>query len=328
MNEHITTMRRPRVVAHRGASAVAPENTLAAVTAAVARGADAVEVDVQSSRDGVPVIVHDAGLARTTDLRKRRPDRANAPVSAFTYAEIRSLDAGSWFGPAYAGERVPTLEQVLETLRPSGTGLLLELKNPTSNPHLVAQVAEVLGCFSYGVDVTVQSFDGEALRSFGRLVPDVPRALLVRNAPRHPVLEAWASAVNPWHGSVTSAYVRRAQLAGLRTSVWTANSRTAIRRAADAGVDAIITDRPARALSVLHQAASHPGAEARVACRGHRTRTVADAELGQQVGDVVAHRLVAEREGTSDRRVAQTSRHQVQHLELSIGELRERPRPA
>lgn len=205
MNEHITTMRRPRVVAHRGASAAAPENTLAAVTAAVARGADAVEVDVQSSRDGVPVIVHDFDLARTTDVRKLRPDRANAPVSAFTYAEIRSLDAGSWFGPAYAGERVPTLEQVLEALRPSGTGLLLELKNPTSNPHLVAQVAEVLGCFSYGVDVTVQSFDGEALRSFGRLVPDVPRALLVRNAPRHPVLEAWASAVNPWHGSVTSA---------------------------------------------------------------------------------------------------------------------------
>ncbi|MFD1824541.1 glycerophosphodiester phosphodiesterase [Mumia zhuanghuii] len=255
MNEPITTMRRPRVVAHRGASAVAPENTLAAVAAAVTNGADAVEVDVQSTRDGVPVIVHDATLARTTDVARHLPRRANDPVPSFTYDEVRRLDAGSWFGPGHAGEPVPTLEQVLDTLRASGVGLLLEIKNPGSQPYLVAEVAEVLRCFSPGVAVTVQSFDAEALRAFGRLMPTVPRGLLVRHTPRNPALEAWVSAVNPWHGAVTSAYVRRAQLAGLETYVWTANSRAAIRRAADAGVEGIITDRPSRALAVLRRAA-------------------------------------------------------------------------
>jgi glycerophosphoryl diester phosphodiesterase len=82
-------------------------------------------------------------------------------------------------------------------------------------------------------------------------MPEVPRGLLVGSAPRHPALEAWAAAVNPWYGTVTSAYVRRAQLAGLETYVWTANARAAIRRAADAGVEGIITDRPRRALDLL-----------------------------------------------------------------------------
>lgn len=252
MNEQITTIRRPRVIAHRGASAVAPENTLAAVTAAVRKGADAVEVDVQVTSDGVPVLLHDDSLARTTDIAHHHPYRTSAPVSFLRYEEVRRLDAGSWFGPDHAGEPVPTLEQTLDTLQSTGVGLLLEIKNPSSQRHLVAQVAEVLRAFS-GVAVTVQSFDAHALRAFGRLLPDVPRGLLVRNPPRNPALEAWVSSVNPWHGSVSSAYVRRAQLAGLETYVWTANSRAAIRRAADAGVEGIITDRPGRALSILRR---------------------------------------------------------------------------
>ncbi len=253
MNEQITTMRRPRVIAHRGASAVAPENTLAAITAAVRKGADAVEVDVQVTSDGVPVLLHDDSLARTTDVALHHPYRATAPVSLLRYEEVRRLDAGSWFGPDHAGEPVPTLEQALDALRPTGVGLLLEIKNPSSQRHLVPRVAEVLRAFSPGVAVAVQSFDAHALRAFGRLMPDVPRGLLVRSAPRNPALEAWVSAVNPWHGAVSSAYVRRAQLAGLETYVWTANSRAAIRRAADAGVEGIITDRPGRALSVLRR---------------------------------------------------------------------------
>ncbi|WP_370617304.1 glycerophosphodiester phosphodiesterase [Mumia sp. Pv 4-285] len=251
MNEQITTMRRPRVVAHRGANDVAPENTLAAVRAAVMIGVDAVEVDVQSTRDGVPVVLHDATLARTTDIARRFPHRADDPVSTFTYAEIRQLDAGSWRGDTFAGEPVPTLEQVLDALRATGVGLLLEIKHPETQPDLVPAVADVLSCFSPGVAVTVQSFDAASLRTFGRLLPEVPRGLLVHHAPRQPVLEAWASAVNPWYGTVSSSYVRRAQLAGLETYVWTANARAAILRAADAGVEGIITDRPQRALDLL-----------------------------------------------------------------------------
>ncbi|MGH1561145.1 glycerophosphodiester phosphodiesterase [Mumia sp. DW29H23] len=255
MNEQITTMRRPRVVAHRGANDVAPENTLAAVTAAVKIGVDAVEVDVQCTRDGVPVVIHDPTLARTTDVALHRPDRMHDPISTFTYDEVRRLDAGSWRDASFAGEPVPTLEQVLDALRATGVGLLLEIKHPESQPALVAAVAEVLRCFSPGVSVTAQSFHAPALHELGRLLPEVPRGLLVRSAPRHPALEAWASAVNPWHGTVTSAYVRRAQLAGLETYVWTANGRSAILRAADAGVEGIITDRPRRALDMLRNRA-------------------------------------------------------------------------
>ncbi|MFC6151579.1 MULTISPECIES: glycerophosphodiester phosphodiesterase [Mumia] len=251
MNDQLTTMRRPRVVAHRGANDVAPENTLAAVRAAVTIGVDAVEVDVQCTRDGVPVVLHDATLARTTDIARRYPHRAHDPVSTFTYAEIRQLDAGSWRDDAFAGEPVPTLEQVLDALRATGVGLLLEIKHPETQPRLVDAVADVLACFSPGVAVTAQSFDAASLHAFGRLLPEVPRGLLVHHAPRQPVLEAWVSAVNPWYGTVSSSYVRRAQLVGLETYVWTANARAAILRAADAGVEGIITDRPQRALDLL-----------------------------------------------------------------------------
>ena len=114
MNEQITTMRRPRVVAHRGAHAIAPENTLAAVAAAVSIGVDAVEVDVQSTRDGTPVVLHDPTLARTTDVARRHPGRAHDPVWTFTDEEVRRLDAGSARGAAFGGEPVPTLEQVVD----------------------------------------------------------------------------------------------------------------------------------------------------------------------------------------------------------------------
>lgn len=244
-------MRRPRVVAHRGASDIAPENTLAAIRAAVHVGADAVEIDVQRTRDGVPVLFHDENLARTTDMAAHDPGRTACPVSDLTLDEVRRLDAGSWRGAAHAGCGVPTLAEALATLAGTGVGLLLEIKHPSSQPGLVDAVADVLDSRADDVDVTVQSFDEGALRAFGRRRTDLPLGLLTMNAPRQPALSAWASAVNPWHASVGSAYVRRAQLAGLQTYVWTANTRHAIRRAADAGVEGIITDRPQRALDLL-----------------------------------------------------------------------------
>src|SRR5688500_13615694 len=96
-------------IAHRGARARAPENTLAAVREAAALGADAVEVDVQRTRDGALVLVHDATLSRTTDAASRLPRRGPWSVGSMTLREIRRLDAGSWKAPEYAGQRVPTL---------------------------------------------------------------------------------------------------------------------------------------------------------------------------------------------------------------------------
>lgn len=102
-------------IAHRGASGYVPENTLAAVRPGVEQGADLVEIDVQRSADGALVVMHDTTLARTTDVEEVFPDRAPWDVGDFTLAELRLLDAGSWFGHEFAGEPVPTLEQVLDT---------------------------------------------------------------------------------------------------------------------------------------------------------------------------------------------------------------------
>jgi glycerophosphoryl diester phosphodiesterase len=99
------------VVAHRGSSGAAPENTLAAVELALAHRADVVENDIQRTKDGELVVMHDLTLARTTDVEEVFPDRAPWNVADFTLAEIKQLDAGSWFSPEFAGERVPTLAE-------------------------------------------------------------------------------------------------------------------------------------------------------------------------------------------------------------------------
>ncbi|NEE17929.1 glycerophosphodiester phosphodiesterase, partial [Streptomyces sp. SID7499] len=115
----------PVVVAHRGASGYAPENTLAAVDAADALGIDWVENDVHRTRDGVLVVLHDTDLKRTTDVEQVYPDRAPWAVKDFTAAELAKLDAGSWFGTQFTGARVPTLTQFLHRVERNRQKLLL-----------------------------------------------------------------------------------------------------------------------------------------------------------------------------------------------------------
>lgn len=242
----------PQVVAHRGASSEAPENTLAAVRRAVGCDADHVEVDVQRTRDGALVVVHDTSLARTTDVRRVFPRRAPWLVGDFTLDEIRRLDAGSWFSPDHAGARVPTLEEVVEVLRPTGTGLLLELKAPALHPGLAQDVAVALQAIPGYVDeavadqrLVVQSFDHAAVAEHKELEPAIPVGVL-GNPARHELraLATWADQVNPAHWAVGRAFVETVQRHGLRCQVWTVNRVTAMRRATSFGVDGIITDRP------------------------------------------------------------------------------------
>lgn len=227
-------------IAHRGASAYAPENTLAALRAAVELRCDLAEVDVQRTRDGVLVLVHDTDLARTTGRRRA--------VSDVTYADLARLDAGSWFSPAYAGEPIPTLEQALDVLDGSGTGLLLEIKHPARHPGIAADVARTLrarrGYVAPGKCV-VQSFDHAVMYDVARLVPDVPIGLL-GHPPVHrlPALATWASHVNPRHRRATPPYVDAVHAAGLSCLVWTVDREHDVRRALALGVDGIITNRP------------------------------------------------------------------------------------
>jgi glycerophosphoryl diester phosphodiesterase len=241
-----------QVVAHRGASAEAPENTLAAVRRAVAVDADHVEVDVQRTKDGALVVVHDTTLVRTTDVRRVFPRRAPWLVGDFTADEIARLDAGSWWSPHYARERVPTLEEVVEVLRPTRTGLLLEVKATALHPGLAADVAAALDGIPGYVDeavaarrLVVQSFDHGAMQQHKQLVPAVPvGALGTPGIAELGALATWADEVNPAHWSVNQRFVDTVHRHGMRCQVWTVNRTAHLRRALGLGVDGVITNRP------------------------------------------------------------------------------------
>jgi glycerophosphoryl diester phosphodiesterase len=252
---------RPIQAAHRGASAYAPENTLAATALAVALGCDLVEVDLQRSRDGVLVLLHDTTLARTTDAQQVFPDRAPWRVGDFTHAELLTLDAGSWRGEIFAGERIPTLAQVVEQLTGSDTGLLLEVKAPHLHPGIERDLAAELDrhrgfahqAAAHG-RLVVQSFDWEVMRAFKELQPAVPVGLLgAPDARDLPELARWARQVNPEFRDCTSDYVAQLHDHGLDVLTWTVDDPARIRAALDSGVDGVITNRPDVLAAVLRE---------------------------------------------------------------------------
>ncbi|MEU6698787.1 glycerophosphodiester phosphodiesterase family protein [Pseudonocardia sp. NPDC046786] len=240
-----------QVVAHRGASTDAPENTLAAVDEALAQGADSIEVDLQRTADGQLVLLHDTTLARTTDVARVLPDRAAEPVGTFTLAELKRLDAGSWFGPGFAGEPVPTLGELLARVG-DRAGLLIELKDPASYPGIEQQVADAVG--APRADVAVQSFDHDALRRFAAAAPDVPAGLLFDSRPTDAELDAAAAVadqVNPSFRVTDAALVAAVRARGMETGVYTVNTGADLRRMIDAGVHRIITDVPGALRALL-----------------------------------------------------------------------------
>ncbi|MFF8315062.1 glycerophosphodiester phosphodiesterase [Streptomyces lydicus] len=172
------------VIAHRGASRYAPENTLAAVDAAHRRGLIWVENDVQRTKDGRLVVVHDTTLERTTNAATVFPGRAPWRVGDFTAAEIARLDAGSWFGARFAGERVPTLDAYLRRLERNGQRLLLEIKAPARYPGIEAGVVRELRARGW-LDsahvrsrLVIQSFSVACVKTVHALLPQVRTGIL------------------------------------------------------------------------------------------------------------------------------------------------------
>ncbi len=165
----------PPVIGHRGAAGLAPENTLAGFRRAAASGCRMVEFDVRLSADGVPVVIHDDDLARTTD--------GTGPVAARTVAALRRLDAGAWFAPAFAGERIPTLGEALSACAALGLGVNIEVKGggETAGPAIAVAKA------SWPADLPpplISSFDDTALAVAAERAPDWPRGLLVEVVPK------------------------------------------------------------------------------------------------------------------------------------------------
>jgi glycerophosphoryl diester phosphodiesterase len=232
------------VIAHRGASAYAPHDTVAAARESVARGADALEVDVRQTRDGRLVALFSPTLAPTTNVEQLYPGRAPWRVESFTLAEVRRLDAGSWFAPRFRGERVPTLRQIVSTVEGSDVRVVVEVKSPGRYPGIADRVAKEVGRMP-GRYLEIECFEAGFLRRLASRSLPVDLGLTgTPPASRLAAVASFADAVNPEAASVDAAYVDRAHRAGLDVKVWSLNTAASMRRALALGVDGIYTHRP------------------------------------------------------------------------------------
>jgi glycerophosphoryl diester phosphodiesterase len=238
-----------RVIGHRGAAASAPENTLAGLRKARELGARWVEFDVMLTADGVPVLIHDETLRRTTSGRGR--------VSERTLAEIRTLDAGAWFAPEFRGERVPTLDEAVALLLELGLYANVEIK-PAAG-HAVATgetVAEVLRTSwpKDGPHLLLSSFDRSALSAAQRSAPGIPRGLLASRLPadwRQAVQALACATLHLDHSHLSLAALGRLVGEGAPVLLYTVNAAARARELLSAGAAAVFTDAPDLLLAAL-----------------------------------------------------------------------------
>ena len=239
-------------VAHRGSSFEAPENTIAAVQEGISDKADYVEIDVQRSKDGELVVMHDTTLTRTTNVEEVFGDRPSYAVSEFTLAELKQLDAGSWKGAQFAGEQIPTLQEVLDVLIPSQSGLLLEMKAPNLYPgivdDLVAELEAQPGYLASGVAngrLVVQSFDWDFMAELNAQLPEVTTGLLGTPSDAQMVeFSSWADQINPSYRAASVDFVNRVHELGMETYVYTVDREADMVQMVQNGVDGIITNKP------------------------------------------------------------------------------------
>jgi len=229
----------PLVIGHRGASADAPENTLAAFRRCWADGVHWVETDVQPTRDLVPVLFHDDELDRTTDGAGRLRDTDIVQLSA--------RDAGGWFAPEFAGERVPTLHEMLAQLPPEGR-VILEIKGAHTPAELITELAVVRSTGTSG-QVWPISFEVEVLRELHTAIPSGWFGVNREEPDDDPVAicrELSAASYHPDHRIVLDRpdLVADLHAAGISVVVWTADDPSAWAALTSIGVDGIITNRP------------------------------------------------------------------------------------
>jgi glycerophosphoryl diester phosphodiesterase len=237
------------VIAHRGFSGQAPENTLAAFRKAIDAGSDAIEFDVRFSKDGHLVLIHDDTVDRTTEGKGK--------VSELTLEELKKLDAGSWKGTAFTGERIPTLKEALDLAR--GRILLdIEIKDGDQGSRSMVDLADLTleAVQKAGMEgqVLFSSFDRGAVERVRTRAPHIPVAYLTDKPWSSPleasggmplrILDVRRSSVNP-------ANVALARQGGIRVLVWTANTPEDMEKLVTLGVDGIITDHPDRLIDLL-----------------------------------------------------------------------------
>lgn len=244
----LTSLPQPVIFAHRGASVYAPENTLAAFELAVTQGTDGIELDVKLSADGNVVVIHDATVDRTTG--------SHGMVKDLSLAELRALDAGSFFSDKFSTEKIPMLEEVFEAVG-RRTFVNIELTNyKTPRDHLVESVCMLVKKFNLQKRVMFSSFYAPSLSKACSYLPDVPRGLLADVGARGWWKRSFGfafgdyQALHPFSYDVSPQQVARIHRLKRRVHVWTVNQAEHMRILFNWGVDGIFTDDPQLAIQV------------------------------------------------------------------------------
>lgn len=238
---------RPMVYGHRGFSAAAPMNTLAAFEMAADLGADGVELDVQLSRDGHAVVIHDFTVDATTN--------GSGNVSELSLSQLKALDAGSWFDAAWRGAQIPTLAEVFEAV---GKRLLVNVEIKTLPPQddgIEQVVADDICRAGMESRVLVSSFNPLALQRFRAILPHVPLARLTFSGMPAELSKMWKSVpcevLHPGHDEIDEAFMHTARAGGYLVNTWTVNDEGRARELVSLGVDGIVSDHPDRMLASL-----------------------------------------------------------------------------
>jgi len=252
-SEHLPA---PLILGHRGASAVAPENTLAAFSQAIRDGADGIEFDVRLSRDGVPVVIHDATLNRTGSM--------SGSVRELTVAELQKIDVGSWFDKRtgekdFSGEKVPTLEQVFNLFAAENGVLYVEMKCDANEGALLAsRVADHISAQNMNERVVVECFELTAIQEIKRIDPGVRTAALFEPHLSRPLStmrgqtiiklarKHGADEIALHHALARKRILEAARNEGFETVVWTVDDPAWVGRARDHGIKALIANNPRR----------------------------------------------------------------------------------
>jgi glycerophosphoryl diester phosphodiesterase len=232
-----------QVIAHRGASSYAPENTLAAFDLALRMGARHIELDVQATCDGHIVVIHDDTVDRTTD--------GTGPVTSHTLDALRALDAGARFAPAFAGERIPLFEEVLARYR-GRTHIHVEIKGRTSG--LSERTADLIRAHDMAREITITSFQKARLEETRAHAPEFPTGWLVRDVTDTVIAEARTMGLTqlcPKADAVTPELVDRLHAAGLVVRAWGVANEELMRRVVEAGADGTTVNFPDKLIAYL-----------------------------------------------------------------------------
>lgn len=229
------------IIAHRGSSSAAPENTIAAFDVAVEQGADYIELDVQMTMDQHVVVIHDDTVDRTTN--------GNGLVKSYTLDQLKKLDTGSWFDHQYTNERIPTLQEILERYS-QRIGILIEIKHPKRQIGIEKAVARIINRFAYSRHIIIQSFDVHALQRIKAFAPSLRTALIIKpdafklTKRKLTTYSSFANCLNMKKTMINRWWIDRIHTFGMDVFIWTVKDQKTADRIKKYPIDGVVTDNP------------------------------------------------------------------------------------